>query len=364
MSRSIAPPVKAALAPFALVVAYVTIIAASPRVGFDTVGTLAASHLSRGVWFLAIFAGITLATILISNLLHRETRARPLAAAWSFLAKRWREDRGLSILVPPFYLALLLAGFSGFKQFILPAAGFGFDPLFAAIDRALFLGIDPWRVTHWLLPGAIGTRTLDIAYLLWFLPMMLGVLLSWAAPLRVRTQFLAAFALCWILLGTLLAYGLPGSGPCYFAALHGDPHFTALTERLAAQSDSLAAAGRGELLALRGQRELLDGFQTRELMLAGGISAMPSLHNALAVLFACAGFALNKTAGRVLAVFAAIIWFASIHLGWHYAVDGLVGGALALVIWRLADSWAARLLDGAQADPVLPTAAEPRPARS
>jgi hypothetical protein len=31
-----------------------------------------------------------------------------------------------------------------------------------------------------------------------------------------------------------------------------------------------------------------------------------------------------------------LIWFGSVHLGWHYFTDGIVGIAGALLVWRLA----------------------------
>ena len=70
---------------------------------------------------------------------------------------------------------------------------------------------------------------------------------------------------------------------------------------------------------------------------------MPSVHNALAVLFALAAFRLNRTAGWALAAYAGLIWLGSVHLGWHYAVDGLVAAALTAGLWRVAGRIADRL---------------------
>ena len=70
------------------------------------------------------------------------------------------------------------------------------------------------------------------------------------------------------------------------------------------------------------------------LMIGGGISAMPSVHNGLAALFAFAAFRINRKAGWAMAAYAALIWIGSIHLGWHYAIDGIVSIALAWGIWR------------------------------
>jgi hypothetical protein len=32
-------------------------------------------------------------------------------------------------------------------------------------------------------------------------------------------------------------------------------------------------------------------------------------------------------------IYAALIFVGSIHLGWHYAVDGIVGAAAAIAVW-------------------------------
>ena len=63
---------------------------------------------------------------------------------------------------------------------------------------------------------------------------------------------------------------------------------------------------------------------------------MPSVHNGLAVLFAIAGWRINKWFGGFLAGYAVLIWIGSIHLGWHYAIDGLLAAALTLGIWTIA----------------------------
>jgi membrane-associated phospholipid phosphatase len=70
---------------------------------------------------------------------------------------------------------------------------------------------------------------------------------------------------------------------------------------------------------------------------------MPSVHNGLALLFALAAFRLNRLAGWVLAAYAFFIWLGSIHLGWHYALDGIAGAALTYGIWLVCGRIAAAL---------------------
>ena len=64
-----------------------------------------------------------------------------------------------------------------------------------------------------------------------------------------------------------------------------------------------------------------------------GISAMPSMHNGSALLFALAGYKISRFAGHLLSAHAILIFIGSIHLGWHYAVDSYLAWALTLVIW-------------------------------
>ena len=50
----------------------------------------------------------------------------------------------------------LMSSFNAFKQQVLIGAGFHIDDELTAIDKALFFGTDPWRVTH-----ALSTKSLS-----------------------------------------------------------------------------------------------------------------------------------------------------------------------------------------------------------
>jgi hypothetical protein len=139
--------------------------------------------------------------------------------------------------------------------------------------------------------------------------------------------------------GVILAILLPAAGPVYMEALYGDPMFKPLMDLLRQQSQIV------EIRALALQELLWDGFTKPEVEPLG-ISAFPSLHVAAAVNFACLGFAVNRIAGWVLSIFSGFIFVGSVHLGWHYAVDGIAGVFLAIVFWqisaRAARWWLAR----------------------
>ena len=50
-----------------------------------------------------------------------------------------------------------------------------------------------------------------------------------------------------------------------------------------------------------------------------------------------------SVAGWLVAAYALVIQIGSVHLGWHYAIDGYVGAALALSIWLVAGALLRRL---------------------
>jgi len=239
--------------------------------------------------------------------------------------------------------ALMMASFNAFKQMVLPLAGYRFDALFAQLDRALFLGSDPWRVTHALFGSPTQILLVDRAYNGWFAPMSLGVMLcAWLrqSTFRQKTQYLLTYMSVWIVIGSILAYLLPAAGPCFFDALAGHPpQFHSL---MATLSDAQQKLGT-PLNALRNQEMLLRLRASPVLVVGGGISAMPSVHNGLAALFALGGFQINRKLGYFLTAYAALIWFGSIHLGWHYAIDGIVSIALTFGIWKVCGRIAARL---------------------
>ena len=80
-------------------------------------------------------------------------------------------------------------------------------------------------------------------------------------------------------------------------------------------------------------------------MLCKGISAMPSILVASSVLFALVAWRANRVLGWIFWAYAAAVMLGSVHLAWHYALDGYLGAALTVLIWRLAGWWLDR--DGA-----------------
>ena len=261
-------------------------------------------------------------------------RASPTAAVRGALARRWREDRLFSLAWPIALFLLLVPTFNAFKQRILPAAGFHLDPQLAAIDRAL-LGTDPGPVLHaWFgSPGV--TFFFDAIYHSWFMPTTLGIcLVGLCAGTRTRAQYMLSYAGVWILLGAAAAWLLPAAGPAFYEPLvgaEGAQPFLLVHESLA------ASGGQARFLtSLGNQAYLLENLGAPTLVIGGGISAIPSVHNAIAALFALVALRTHRLFGAAMMAYAALIWVGSVYLNWHYAIDGAVGIAGAVLIWLAA----------------------------
>ncbi|HEU0014758.1 MAG TPA: phosphatase PAP2 family protein [Longimicrobium sp.] len=232
--------------------------------------------------------------------------------------------------------ALLLYGvffewFVAFKRSIPLVHAFSLDRALADADRWLHGGHDPWALLQPLLGHPRLTEAVQVAYTAgWFGLIFVGtVLMAWHPDRRLRARFFLATIGCWVVLGTVMAALLSSAGPCYYELVTGDARFRPMVEYLAGVD-----AGVG-FSAAEVQRILWSDFATGDPG-GYGVSAMPSLHVAIAVLFALAGWRVHRALGAALWAYAALVLVGSVHLGWHYALDGYAAVAGAVAVW-----WAA-----------------------
>jgi hypothetical protein len=103
------------------------------------------------------------------------------------------------------------------------------------------------------------------------------------------------------------------------------------------------------LIAIYVQQELWADYAREEAhLLMKGISAMPSVHVALPILYTLAGWRVHRGIGMAFAVYALMIFLGSIHLGWHYAVDGYVSALSVVFLWIGAgklSTWYSRTIE-------------------
>ena len=339
-----------ALLSMAAVVAFTAFVLAD-----DDVSALAFARLATAYVGVTLLIAATALLFLTAHAVFKagrasNWRASPLGAARAAVVRKWREDRLFGFAWPVAVFAILMPSFNAFKQRILPDAGFVYDPQLAAIDRGLF-GTDPGLWLHETIGSPATTAFLDGLYHGWFVPATLGVaVVGLCAGARTRAQYMIAYVGVWIVLGAALAYLLPAAGPAFYEALV-DP---ARAEPFVAVRDALAAGrGNGLLTSLHNQDYLLANLDRSALVVGGGISAIPSVHNALAVLFALVSFRLNRWCGFAMTGLALLIWVGSVYLNWHYAIDGVLGAAGAVILWYGAGAFVDRVLrpDAPRASP-------------
>lgn len=257
---------------------------------------------------------------LISSIKQYMSRARLLRAV------------PVLLLIPVF-----ISSFTILKSAIPYMHPYAWDSRLAELDMTLHGGVHPWVWLQYILTNPQVTAVINFVYHLWFFIMyafLYLLTLSTDKPM-LRMQFLLSFVISWIVLGTIVATLFSSVGPCYYGLLlQGETNpYAQLMMNLNNANNHVS------IMALDVQKLLWTGYRGKDQATALGISAMPSMHVATAVLFALCAWRFNRVSGIVLTIFAVVIMIGSVLLGWHYALDGYVGAAGAYAIWRVV-GWA------------------------
>ena len=248
-----------------------------------------------------------------------------------------RLSRGMLALV---VCCIFLAGFSSVKSLLplaaeaLGQAHFFADPFFAALDRAMHFGVDPWRFAH-AATEALGWTDFvhhsALAYGLWwaipafYLPAIMVLLGEREERLR---HYLILYFFSWILLGNVLALVGLSAGPIYYDRLFGTEMYVEMTERLAAAG--LGASWFGDV-----QENLWRAYVDEAQAIGSGISAFPSLHVGMATVTALYMTEKHWLLGVLGWAFFTAVLFVSVWIGYHYALDGYFS-AIAVVALHVA----------------------------
>jgi hypothetical protein len=253
---------------------------------------------------------------------------RPITLMWRLLVrKRVLIGRAIILLI---VLVPVSRAIGVWKDAIPTIVPFYADEWLMEADRQIF-GTDPWRLTHALF-GPVGTMLIDRLYSLWFLAM--AMLIAWLAFTRDRRfqiRGILCYQLIWLLLGNVLATAMSSVGPCFYQDFHRTEAFAPLMASLAADN------AVHPLLALPTMDYLRASVGTQNL--GAGISAFPSIHVAIAFLIAlaCAARFGARLPTWLATVFMLAILIGSVHLGWHYAIDGLASLVGVAAIWLAVD---------------------------
>lgn len=280
----------------AFVLSAVTGYPGRPRVGFHVIGLL-------GLGLVSLFA-IFLFALFRLMLAGADRPAHRLATgAWEL---RWRivsALAGLQILAGHFI------AYNWAKAMIPWAIPFWLDPPLARLDMLIF-GEAAWS---WALQ-VVGPLSAPIrwVYSLW-LPIQLLAIAAVIAvkPSRTKALLILAYFCTWII-GGALSFPLSSAGPLFYQPLgFGD--------------DFLALKSSPHMGGVSGLADYLwQNYQDSEARVGVGISAMPSLHVAIAAWMVLAARKLDRLKWLAFAFFASI-FVGSFLLGWHYFADAPAG---------------------------------------
>jgi hypothetical protein len=233
-----------------------------------------------------------------------------------------------SVIVP---LEVFNSVFTSMKDMIPLIHPYNWDATLMAVDTVLHFGVPPWQLLQPVLGYPLVTGVINVAYNLWFFVLM-GCWL-WQVftdrDQQLRMQFFVAYILCFALLGNLAATWLASVGPCYYGrVVMGPDHYEPLMRYLHQAHKSAPF-----IWSIGTQDMLWDLYTTHRVTVGSGISAMPSMHVAGATLFALLGWRTNRGLGILLTIYAIIVMIGSVHLGWHYAIDGYFSIVGTIAIW-------------------------------
>ncbi len=206
------------------------------------------------------------------------------------------------------------------------------DPILQKIDLALHGGTAPFGLfSGWLTPALV--NTLNLYYVgLWSFVMIVYVLWQMALPASPsRTQFLSTFVMLWIIGGVVMATLLSSVGPVFYSVFYSDAYSTMNAALIDPFYDTHGILSTTPVINMR--QELLRFVTNDTLVDWNGISAMPSLHTAVAMLIALHSFRYARRLCFITIPFAIMIIVGSFALGWHYLIDTYVSALLVVLLW-------------------------------
>ena len=235
-------------------------------------------------------------------------------------------NNGLRILIIVVAVQLNVlsgAAFSAIKTAMPNLIPYWVDPYAVAFEQRLF-GADPYLLSQRLFGWA--TPAIDFVYATWLAVQIVAFyVLVLLKPSPLKTRALLSHSLSWLILGIVGAYLLSSVGPIFYDRVYGGHEFAGLLGTL----DHAPVATQTSDMLWRAY-----SLHTKEI--ASGISAMPSLHVAMAFWLAMVVRA-GCPRGQFLAwIYFGLICLGSVHLGWHYVSDGVIGTAGAALIWGIA----------------------------
>ena len=289
-------------------------------------------------WMNYMLLGTTLVVLAQLLKLHWTGVAEPIAHLKANILTK--KSSLLAALAGAALSGIDLLFFMWIKPEVTAIAPFWADDLFADIDHAIF-GTDPWRLFQ-----NIDLTVHAWAYsFFWAIAIMATIfwLLAQKSSFARNTSLLSYFAL-WSIFGPLGQFLLSSAGPIFYQRVGLGDRFADLGGHIPQVTQFVS----GYLWNLHSSGTLGVG---------AGISAMPSMHIATVTWIVLAFRGARSRLTPLAGAFALYIWALSVALGWHYAIDGIVGAAGAVFSHWACAAWLRGRVRGA-------TMRQPMPAPS
>lgn len=279
---------------------------------------------------------VTMVAVEILWLLAKRRPDRPLRLSLFYLKGR-PHLKTLPAAIPILLaLVIFMPLFSAMKSSIPLFNDYKWDSTWIWLDRSIH-GNDPWRLLQPVFGHPAITALIAALYHLWILLIYLGSMFFalYVTDKELRRRYFVSFFAIWIVIGVVLATCLASVGPCFVGRMLGNPYYDAQLAYLR------FADTKFPIMVLEVQDQLVAWKASGSHDLGRGITAMPSMHVALAFLFFLAMRKVSRKAGWFFGAFFVVILIGSVHLGYHYAVDGYVSILVTLLIWKIAGLWPA-----------------------
>ena len=215
--------------------------------------------------------------------------------------------------------------FMWIKPELTAVSPFWADGMLAYIDHAIFR-TDPWRLFRGL---DLSVHAGAYSFLWAFAVMGTVVWLLAQKPSAERSASLIAYFALWSIFGTLGQLLLSSAGPLFYQRAGFGDRFAELSSSVPQVTQMLSGY-------------LWNFHTTHTLGVGAGISAMPSLHIGTVAWIYLAFRGQSSKLAPLAAQFVLYMWAMSVALGWHYAIDGIVGAAGAVLCQAASRAWLKR----------------------
>lgn len=291
-------------------------VALMPVAGYDHVPPYFSRFINWVTW--SVFGGLLLLAYQVLKLWRNGIEQPTAHLRRYFLTARGRTLAAIS--------GMMLAGidmlfFMWIKPEVTALSPFWADELWADVDYAMFLGTDPWR----LFQGMDLTFHAWAYSFFWAVAIMATLVWLFAQPSsKQRSTSLISYFALWSIFGPIGQLLGSAAGPIFYNRIGLGDRFAELEASVPVVTQKLSSY-------------LWHFHSAGEPAVGAGISAMPSLHIATVAWIYFVFRSQQSRIAPIAALFAIYIFAMSVALGWHYAIDGVIGA-----LGALATEWASR----------------------